>query len=167
MKSLNLITALLLTTLATVGCAHYQAGDGNKLTFSTVAIAPVVNESFAPQARTYLNESLMSEFGLGGELTILPEDQAETILHVRLKNYSKNIAARSSTDSGVARSLELVLSAEVVLNDSLGNVIFARTFEIHNEVYADSGASRAESTAIPAMTKRLAEEIHIALTSNW
>ena len=167
LNSLKIFFVLALAALLSSGCAHYQKGDGNVVAFHSIAIAPVVNKSFAPQARTYVSESLVSTFALGGKLAVLPEDQAETVLHVTLVSYDKNIGAKQSDDTGTARSLELVLGANIVLTDATGNTLMAKSFEIHNEVYADSGATRAENQAIPAMAHALAQQIYLAVIGKW
>ncbi len=52
------LTGLLLFS----GCAHYRLGTGGQLSFHTLYVAPVVNESNIPQAVAIVSTQLREAF---------------------------------------------------------------------------------------------------------
>jgi outer membrane lipopolysaccharide assembly protein LptE/RlpB len=158
----GMLGALLLT-----GCAHYQLGDASKLPYTSLSIAPIVNQSYAPQVQTYLSEALFTELVNHGRVALLPNGKAETSLKVVLTDYRKRIGATSREDTGRARSLDLTLEAYATLVDKEGNVLYAQTFSATDSYYADNGSVAAESQAMPLLAHRLAEKIAKAVLGVW
>ena len=162
-QALILIFSLALLS----GCAHYQLGQGNQTTYSSVYVLPVINQSMIPQAQATVNEALVRQFIRAGSTTVENKANAEVILQVTLKDYQKNIAASRTDDTGRARSLGLTLRANATLSKPDGTVLHSQDFEASYEFYADGGVTNAEAAALPKLAEMLASKIHSAVISNW
>lgn len=168
-------TPLLGSVLAIVlaftfgGCAHYQLGDGNTPAFHTIAFAPVVNNSYAPQAQALVSDALFRAFSQGGKVTVESNEHgAEVVLNVTLTEFKKLIGATKTNDTGSARSIVMILRAHATLIDEeTGKPLYAGDFEISQDALADSGAVRAESEAMPKLAAALGEKIYRAVISKW
>ncbi len=167
-KQHTLVLSLLSLSLIFTGCAHYQAGTGNKTPYSSIAFAPIQNKSFAPQMHTLLTDSLFRNFAQGGGMAVEKEsDQPDVVLHVTITDFNKYMGATSATDSGRARSLGMTLKANATLTDTAGKVLYSQDFDVYKEFYADSGMSRAESQGLPQLADDMAQKIYRAVVSKW
>lgn len=149
------------------GCAHYQLGDGSKLPFSTISIDTVANSSYAPQTQARLNEALLLELGKSPKLTVVEDNKGEVILSVEVSGYHREIAATDRNDTGRVRSLDLTLYTRAVLRNQEGKELYAENFTTSDNFYADEGASKAESQALPLLVDRTAAQIAKAVVSVW
>jgi hypothetical protein len=116
--ALRLLTGLIasLITFGAVGCSHYQRGTDATLAFSTLYVAPVRDDAALPQAAALATSQIRERFLRDGRIRLVdsPED-AEAILYVTLVRYERGIATVRPNDTGLARKLELTLSAEATL----------------------------------------------------
>lgn len=168
MKKLLPLLALVLTAAMLAGCAHYRVGDGNKPAFHTIAFAPVTNHSYAPQIQPLVSDALFQSFARGGGMAIESQEKgAEAVLHVDIIDFRKMIGATKTSDTGAARSLVLVLKANVALADAKGQVLYRQDFEVTQESYADTGMVRAEEQALPELAMALGQKIYRAVKSTW
>ena len=166
MRSLSLLFVSALAFLT--GCAGYHLGTGNKPLYHTISFAPIVNHSFAPQMNTLVSDALFQAFAHGGGMAVESQGgDAEVVLHVTLTNFQKLIGATTISDTGEARSLVMILTAEAALSDPAGKPIYKGNFEVRQEYYADSGLVRAEEEALPQLAQLMAEKIHRAVVSKW
>jgi|688.fasta_scaffold36483_6 hypothetical protein len=116
--ALRLLTGLIASLIAfgAVGCSHYQRGTDATLAFSTLYVAPVRDDAALPQAAALATSQIRERFLRDGRIRLVdsPED-AEAILYVTLVRYERGIATVRPNDTGLARKLELTLSAEATL----------------------------------------------------
>lgn len=170
-KSYYLLSAALFLTfaIAAAGCAHYRPGTGNTPEFHSIAFAPVINESYAPQAQTIVSDALFQAFARGGNVAVESNQAtADVVLHVVIKDFQKMIGATKADDTGRARSLVMMLKSQVTLTEgATGKAIYTGEFTVQQEVYADSGAIRAENEAMPQLATLLADKVYRAVTSKW
>lgn len=167
-------SALLLLCLAgawlAAGCSHYQLGTGSKLTFATLYVAPVANDTELPQAvaivSTQLREALLRDSRI--QLAASPDD-ADATLKVRLTRYSREQLTALATDTGRARKFGLDLTAVCTLTDRRsGHVLFAdRPVEVTRQIFTDSGQLQAEYDAVPLLAQQLADRVAHAVLDTW
>jgi len=164
---LRLLLLTLVASLLAQGCAHYQAGDGTSVPFSSIQISPVKNQSLAPQITQVLNHDLRESFIRNGKLRV--EDGADATLKVTLTRYERETIATNSQDTGLARKYALTLSATCdLLNPGSETPYFsARVVTASLDIFLDSGQTQAETQAMPLLSKKLAEAISKEVLQVW
>lgn len=155
--------------LALGGCAGYQLGDGGELPFRSIAVAPPVNASLAPQAAVLVGSGVAREIDRSGRASLAPPESADAILAITLTTLQREISADRADDTGLARKWRVVLTAECTLTDRrTDRVLFEkRPVRAFDEVYADSGLPAAEYQNMPVLAGRLAEAIAREVLAVW
>lgn len=118
--ALRFLAGLIVSaaTLGVAGCAHYQLGSGGTLAFSSLYVAPVRDDAALPQAAALATSQIRERFLRDGRVRLVDSpEQAEAILSVTLVRYERGIATVRPNDTGLARKLELNLTAEATLRN--------------------------------------------------
>ena len=159
---------MVLSLVFLSGCTSYQAGDGSSAPFSTLQINPVVNQSQAPQANQVLNHDIREAFIRSGKVH-LDSAGADTQLNVTLTKYERQTIATNSQDTGLARKYELTLTASCDLINLTESSPYFSTREVTAtvDIFLDAGQTQAETTAIPLLSKKLAEAIAKEVLQVW
>ena len=160
----------LSSLLAFSGCAHYHLGNGGKLTFKTLYVAPVVNASNLPQAIAIVSTELREAFLRDDRVTLVNSaDEADAILTVRLTKYDRSVTAGQATDTGLARKFDITLSAEANLRDNRsGKFLFKkRPVDAVRQLFTDSGQLQSEYQNVPLLAETLAKNILSATLDVW
>lgn len=167
------IQGWIFPLIATLGllfqsCSHYQAGDGSALPFSTLSVSPVVNQSQAPQITQVLNHDIRQAFIRSGRV-IVENSGADARLEVTLTGYERENIATNSQDTGLARKYALSLRGTCTLKrDGSDSAYFSnRPVSVTLDIFLDSGQTRAETNAIPLLSKKLAEAIANEVLQTW
>lgn len=159
-----------LVGLLLSGCSNYRLGTGGQLSFRTLYVAPVVNESNLPQAVAVVSTRLREEFLDDPRIILVntPED-ADATLTVSLVNYGRVSQTRQTVDTGLSRKFDVTLDAEVTLRDNRDNkVIFEnRKVQAIRQAYVDSGQLQAEYQNVPLLAETLAKRIRAAALDVW
>jgi len=158
----------LFSGLLFQSCAHYQAGNGNSLPFASIQISPIKNQSLTPQINQVLNHDLREAFIQKSDV-VVTSSGADARLNVTLTRYERENIATNSEDTGLARKYELTLSATCdLLNSSSESPYFtSRTLTVSLDIFLDSGQTRAETNAIPLLSKKMAEAIANEVLQAW
>jgi outer membrane lipopolysaccharide assembly protein LptE/RlpB len=152
------------------GCANYNLGSGGKLTFQTVYIAPVVNESNLPQSVAVFSTGLREAFLRDGRVSLVNTvDQADVVLTVKLLKYSRASTASQSTDTGLARKFDVTLEAEASLRDNRQNKFLfeKRKVEAVRQVFTNSGQLQSEYQNVPLLSETLSKNVLSATLDVW
>ncbi len=160
----------LVGLFALSGCANYNLGSGGKLTFRTIYVAPVVNESNLPQSIAVVSTQLREAFLRDGRVSLVNSaDEADVILTVKLVKYSRSASGSQANDTGLARKFDVTLNAEASLRDNhQGKFLFEkRQVEAVNEVFTDSGQLQSEYQNVPVLAEKLSKNILNATLDVW
>jgi len=160
----------LVSLFALSGCANYHLGSGGKLTFQTLYVAPVVNESKLPQSVAVVSTGLREAFLNDSRVTLVNSaDQADAILTVKLLKYSRTVTASQSNDTGQARKFDVTLEAEASLRDNRQNKFLfeKRKVEAVREVFTDSGQLQSEYNTVPLLAETLSKNVLNATLDVW
>jgi hypothetical protein len=163
------------------GCQSYQLGDPAPTPFETIYIAPVANESFAPQAQAILSTQLREVFLRDGRTRlVMSEEDADAALYVTLKEYTRRAAARRSDDTVRAQGFDIGLHAMITLYDFRNEELLfnarpiqANTNALVTNPYRDDSAAptqsflQSEQQAMPRLTRDLARQIADEVLSPW
>lgn len=159
----------LLGVVLLGGCSHYQMGSGEKPPFDSVAVSVVQRETIVAQIVPEATAALRQAFQQTGGLSLLPEEQADVTLSVRLVEYRRDEVARDPDDTRRAIAYELVLVAEADLIGSDGTVYFQnRRFFTAEPVFAfGQRLIQSEREAVPVIVESLARDLRDAVTGVW
>lgn len=153
------------------GCSNYRLGTGTELSFRTVYVAPVVNESNVPQAVAIVSTQLREAFLHDARVILVnTPEEADVTLSVTLVRYGRDAQTRQSTDTGLARKFDVTLSAEASLRDNRDNkMIFEnRKVEAVRQVFTDDGQQlQAEYQNVPLLAETLAKNVLGATLDVW
>jgi hypothetical protein len=165
-RSLSLLA--LISGLLFQSCAHYQAGSGVSIPFSTIQISPVVNQSLAPQINQVINHDLRQAFIQSPDV-VVESSGANARLNVTVNNYTRETIATNSQDTGLARKYALTLSATCDLTNQMDDTPYFtnRPVSVYLDVFLDSGQTQAETNAIPLLSKKLSTAIANEVLQVW
>lgn len=152
------------------GCANYNLGSGGKLTFQTVYIEPVINESNLPQSVAIFSTGLREAFLRDGRVFLVnTAEQADVVLTVKLLKYSRASTASQSNDTGLARKFNVTLEAEASLHDNRQNKFLfeKRKIEAVRQVFTDSGQLQSEYQTVPLLSETLSKNVLSAALDVW
>jgi len=108
--------ALFVTLGMLSACKHYRLGSPATIPFKSIYIAPVSNQSYAPQAQTIVSAMLRENFIRDARVKVVAnKENADAILFVDLTDYERDSTARSQQDTAVADSFDLRLKANFSL----------------------------------------------------
>jgi Lipopolysaccharide-assembly len=152
------------------GCSNYRLGTGAEISFRTLHIAPVVNESQLPQAVAIVSTQLREAF-LHDPRVILVNtpEEADAILSVTLVGYGRDSQVRQTADTGLTRKFEVTLDAMVTLRDTSDNkpLFENRKVQAVRQVFVDGGQLQAEYTNVPVLAEELAKKVRAAALDTW
>lgn len=176
MRLLVPLIGLLFLGLAS-GCATYQLGTSNKLSFHTLYISPVGDKARLPQAVAVFTTQLREAFIRDGRVSVVNSpDEADATLTVALDHYSRDITSSRPDDTGLARKFNLNLTAICALHDNhTGKVLFEkRQITAEQQVFTttspqqlDSNQTQAEYQALPLLASTLADKTLHATLDVW
>lgn len=161
---------LVLGLTAFTGCANYQLGTGAKLTFATLYIEPVENNTLLPQARAVLSTQIRDAFANDGRVTLVNSAAAaDATLHVVIRNYDRSVASVREIDTGLARKFTLNLEAACTLTDRrTGRALFTdRPVATQRDAFTDGGQLQAEYQTLPLLAESLAQKIAHTVLDVW
>lgn len=146
---------------ALVGCSHYRIGTTESGDLSgKVFIAPVSNESEAPQIRALLTDQLRRQFSNHPSWRLASSrSDADVQLEVAVVKYNQAIAAFNSDDTGRGDSYALTLAASLVLADNSGTILKEADVAARSVLFALPGQPETLYQAMPGLAQQLAEKI--------
>jgi hypothetical protein len=160
----------LLSLLLLSGCANYQLGTGGKVSFRTLYVAPVVNESNLPQAVAIVSTQLREAFLHDPRIILVNSpEEADATLTVRLLKYGRIGKTGRRDDTGLSRNFDVTLEAETTLRDNRDNrfLFENRKAAATRETFGDSGQLQAEFNNVPLLGEILAKNIRSATLDTW
>jgi hypothetical protein len=169
-KSCLQFTVLGLGFLALSACSHYQLGTKARLAFATLYVAPVENRAVVPQAQTVVATAIREALLKDGRVTLVASPAAaDATLHITLVDYQREVAAASSTDTGLARKFALNLYAVCTLTDNRsGHPLFtSRAIRVTRDAFTDSGQLQTEYQTLPLLADALADKVAHAVLDVW
>jgi len=153
------------------GCANYRLGTGGKVSFQTLYIAPVVNESNVPQAVALVSTQLREAFLHDARIILVnTPEEADATLTIHLVKYDRELATRDTSDTGLARKFDVTLHANATLRDNRDNkLIFEnRKVDAVRQVFTDAGQQlQAEYQNVPLLAETLAKNVRSATLDVW
>lgn len=157
-------TALLFLVAllgALAGCSHYQLGSGEESDRSgRIFVAPVENESEAPQIRALLTDHVRRQFANHPSWRLASSrSDADFLLEVTVSDYTQVVAAVSSADTGRGASYQLTVTADLLLSTSSGSVAEQTSVDARSVLFADPGQPENIYQAMPGLSQKLSEAI--------
>jgi outer membrane lipopolysaccharide assembly protein LptE/RlpB len=160
------LTGVLLLS----GCANYRLGTGGQVSFRTLYVAPVVNESNAPQTVAIVSTQLREAFLHDSRVILVnTPEEADATLTVHLLKYSREGQTRQTVDTGLIRKFDVTLNAEATLRDNRDNKLLfeKRKVQATRQVFVDSGQLQAEYQNIPLLAETLSKNVLGATLDVW
>lgn len=160
----------LLLFVALAGCSHYQLGTAAKLSFNTLYVQPVANQTLLPQAQALLSTQIRERFARDGRVTLVNSAQgADATLTVTISDYHRDVATVREGDTGLARKFTLTFGATCSLHDNRGDkwLFEKRPVSTQRDAFTEGGQLQAEYQALPLLTESLADRITHAVLDVW
>lgn len=160
---------LAIVLFGGTACSNYRLGTGAKLGFTKLYIAPVESDALLPQARGVVGARLREELLRDTRITLVSSaDEAEAILQVTLRKYSREAVVSQTQDTGLGRKFALTLRAECTLQVPGGAQGFTqREIVAQREDFVDRGAQQAEYETLPLLAQDLSNKITHAVLDTW
>jgi len=158
--SIRTAIASLITALILAGCSGYEPIPAKAPLL--LHLAPVVNESAAPQIIAPLSRNLREHLLHDRNWTLVSADSADVVLHIRVTERQRTPVARDPADTGRPLSFRESLLLEVEWDSSLPapwGSSSTTVLELESLIYSQPGLIQSESTAYGEMAERAAREI--------
>ncbi|MDR2512465.1 MAG: LPS assembly lipoprotein LptE [Puniceicoccales bacterium] len=157
-----------LTTLLLAACARYTLGTRTKPPFSTLAIAPVKNETSAAQMQAPLSQQLTQLLSQENNIHVVG-DNSDVTLYIHITGYEHTVAATDPHDTTLGNSFNLRIRALCTLVDNrTGKTLFEkREVRATTVAHAMSGFTAVEYQTMPVLTRALAQKLRDTITSTW
>lgn len=151
------------------GCSSYRLGSGGEPEIDSVYVAPVINDSEAPQAVVPFTRAIKESFLTDGRVEVAGRaETADGILEVRLTNYERFVAATQAVDTALGQSFRTVLHGRATLRKADGTVLLDdRYFRVESSVLVEEDLVQSEYQNMPVLTRELAERIRDAVLDTW
>lgn len=160
----------VLFTLLTA-CNHYHLGNPgvDALQFRTIYVAPVKNNSFAPQAQVLLTDQIIQLLQQSGLQTTQHEEEADASLRVVLTQYDRVTSTTMENDTDIASSFYVTMVASCTLTDNNSECVYFlnRPISATINAQAQSSVQRVLYQDMPTLTLKLADQIRNLATSAW
>lgn len=156
--------------LSTTGCANYRLGTGAALSFRTLYIEPVGNQTQLPQSQSLLSTRLRETFARDGRVSLTNSgSNADATLTVVINLYQREVAVVREGDTGLARKFNVTLGAVCTLRENrTGRLIFEnRPVTAIREVFTDSGQLQSEYQTLPLLAEALSAKIAHTSLNVW
>jgi hypothetical protein len=163
------LICLPISALLGGGCMHYEPSSG--LPFRRIYVAPVKNDSFAPQAQALLTKQLRIKLSKRPELELAESAENAALLEVELVGFDQSVATEMESDTACTKSLDVTLVAFFTLSDVQCGVVryhikdckAVASIECH-----EGGSYRdAKYQSMPRLTDKLADKICDILCNLW
>src|SRR4051794_3695698 len=93
-RMFSVLGVVAFCVLGFTGCGHYQLGTESKLSFRTLYIEPIENQTMLPQAHAVVSTQLRETFARDGRVTLVnAAADADATLKVTLNDYHRDVAA--------------------------------------------------------------------------
>jgi hypothetical protein len=153
------------------GCANYHLGTDSALSFSTIYVAPVVNETNLPQTVAIVSTQIREAFLKEPRVVLVnTPDEADVTLNVHLVKHSREGQTRLTSDTGLVRKFDVTLEAEATLHDNRSNkdIFKGRKLQAVRQVFTDGGQQlQAEYQNVPLLAESLAKSLVGATVDVW
>ncbi len=167
---LPVVLLVLAGALGLTACANYRLGTGTKLAFTTLYVAPATSDVLLPQARALVTTQVRDAFIRDGRITLVDSpDAADATLHLTLTSYGRDVAVVRPEDVGLARRLDLNLTASATLTDNRTKqpLFDKRKLTVSRGVLVDGGQLQAEYQTLPLLAAKLADDTVHAVLDTW
>ena len=164
------VAAIALLVGVGPGCSHYQLGTEGRLTFRTLYVEPVANQTMLPQAQALMSTQLRQRLARDGRISLVNSpDGADATLKVALNDYHRTVATVREGDTGLARKFTLTFGATCTLHDNRAgkNLFQNRTVTTQRDAFTDGGQLQSEYQALPLLTESLSDRIAHAVLDVW
>ena len=175
--TLGTISLVVLLSLFSA-CKAYHLGSPAEIPFKSLYVAPVENQSFAPQAQAILSTMLRENFLQDNRVNVVTSaETADAVLYVTLTDYKRNATARNQQDTTVADVFDLTLAATVSLYNPSSSNYFLKNLPVQTTTNAftanpyqnDSviNYQLSERQAMELLSRELARTITNETLSPW
>jgi hypothetical protein len=168
-KNVTLLGAFILLILV-AGCVHYSVGSGTSLTFNSIYVAPVKNDSFAPQAQALLGKQIRKKLDSQPNLEIAMTSDNAAVLEITIVNFEQSPATMRSDDTAQARSFKVTMTVICTLSDAKTGKIYFKDHCLSSSVecYAfDDNCREGKYQIMPRLTEKLADNICEIVCQPW
>jgi len=160
MRRVLLLTAVLVVaTVVAGGCGGYRVGTLLPGHIKTIAVPVFVNDTSEPNLEIQATNAVINQLATDGTLRVVPEDEADVVLTVRLVQYDR----KAIRYAGVTRPTEyrITVTALATLHDRHEDVDLWTDDRLSGnaEFVVGAGLPASERRARPEALEDLAHDI--------
>ncbi len=160
MRRVLLLTAGLVVVMALAGgCGGYRVGALLPEHIKTIAVPVFVNRTSEPNLEIQATNAVINQLATDGTLRVVPEDEADVVLTVRLVRYQR----KAIRYTGVTRPTEyrITVTALATLHDRHEGVDLWKDDRLSGnaEFVVGAGLPASERRALPEALEDLGHDI--------
>ncbi len=160
---------LLGLLLIAGGCAGYHLGNTLPPGLTSINIPVFINDTKEPGLETRVTAATIQEFQKDGSLKVLPKEQANSILEVKIKKYELSPLRYRTDQTITAKEYRLTLTADVILRKLPSKEIMVETSGVigFTTFTALSDLPSARRSALPKAATDLGQRIVKCVVEYW
>lgn len=169
MKILNGWLAGALILGAWTGCVGYKLGSTLPSDIQTVYVPTFINETDEPLLEVDVTRATIQEIQREGSLRLASEEDADTILEVRILTMTLDPIAFDQLRRAAAEEYRLTITAALLLTRrTTGEIVAEHPGVYGNATFLMTGdLTSAKQSAIPRASRDLAHQIVTQMVEVW
>ncbi|MDR2628502.1 MAG: LPS assembly lipoprotein LptE [Puniceicoccales bacterium] len=169
MKKFPPLVCLAILVLG-AGCMFYSMRPNTPLEFDKIYVAPIKNDSFAPQVQESLTKQTRTKLTniTGLELASSPENAA--VLEITVVDFGRSTATTQEDDTSRAKSFNIRMEILCTLSNNITGRVYFRDYHISDvvECHTSNGDFQAfQYQAIPRLANKLADKVCDIICNLW
>lgn len=174
MKKNKLITPIVMMGLFGMlflngGCVGYHLGNTLPPGLSSITVPVFINDTREPGLETIVTAATIQEFQKDGSLKVLPKDQANCILEVKIKKSELTPLRYRPDQATTANEYRLTLTADVIVKRLPGNEVIVNATGVigFSTFTALADLPSARRAALPKTSADLGQRIVRTIVEYW
>jgi hypothetical protein len=143
------------------GCMFYSLKPYTPLEFDKIYVAPIKNDSFAPQTCVTLTKQVRTKLAniSGLELASSPENAAT--LKITIIEFGRLMATTQEDDTSQTKSFNIRMAILCTLSNNVTGRVYFEDYRISDfiECHSNDNFQALQSQAMPKLASRLADKV--------
>jgi hypothetical protein len=156
--------------MLSAGCISYFSERNAPLEFDKIYVAPIKNDSFAPQAQELLTKQIRKKLATHPGLEVVSSPENAGILEITIVDFGQSTATTSDNDTIRAKSFDVRMAVVCTLSNSETGKVYFTDFSIVEAVEChvlNNDFQASQYQAIPKLTSKLADRIYDFIYNLW
>ncbi|MDR0693402.1 MAG: LPS assembly lipoprotein LptE [Puniceicoccales bacterium] len=140
------------------------------LEFDKIYVAPIRNDSFAPQTQEVLTRRVRSRLTNISGLELAPSPENAAVLEITIIEFGRFLATTQEDDTSQAKSFNIRMAIHCSLSNNLTGRVFFRDYRISDFIECHTSNDDFQTLqyqAIPRLANKIADKVCDVICHLW